>query len=221
MKIAMKIKTQLLFLTIMLMIMISTSAQAQLFRWVDDQGVVHFSDRLPQKDSKRNYEKLGSDARTVEVVRAEKTQAELDSDYRQQQMQKELDRIAVEQRTKDATLLRTFGSTTDIDRILNSRVASIQNTINLMQSKIGKVMVKLKQSEKKRAGYVEREELVPLQLTENIREYRQQISSFQDKISDTRRMQDEIAEKFAADKQRFIQLKEKQTSLKEPLIKSN
>ncbi len=209
----MKIKTQLLFLTLILLTIMGTSAQAQLFRWVDGQGVVHYSDRLPQKDAKRKYEKLGSDARTVEVVRAEKTQAELDAEYQQQLMQKELDRLARDQQIKDATLLRTFGSTADIDRVLENRISSIQNTISLMQSKIGKVIVKLKQSEKKRAAYVEREELVPLQLLDNIREYRQQIKNWQNKIGDTRKMQEDITEKFTADKRRFIQLKEKQIAI--------
>ncbi len=202
----MKIKLLLLVLAIFF----STTAQAQLFRWIDDQGVVHYSDRIPQQDAKRQHKVLGNNAQTVEVVSAQKTQEELAAEHRLLLEQQEQERLAKEQRMKDATLLRTFGSVADIDRILNDRISSIQNNINLIQTKIGKIIVKLKESEKKRAGFVEREQLVPVQLAENIREYRGQISKLQDKVGETRQMQEDITARFSEDKKRFIFLKEKQ-----------
>lgn len=194
---------------VLFLLLCFSTAQAELYRWVDDSGRVHYSDKVPPKYSKRGHEKLSKNAQKLESVRSEKTAEELELERQEAIRLKELEKVARAERARDITLLRTFGSTSDIDRVMNDRIEALQSNINLIQGKIGKVMVKLKQSEKKKASYVKEEKLVPRQLAKNIKDYRGKIDSWQGNISEYKQNQNDTYEQFRIDRLRLIELKER------------
>ena len=202
----MKLNSLLMFL--ILTAVVGTSVQAELYRWVDASGRVHYSDRVPPEYAKRGHETLNKNARRIETVRPEKTAEELEQERLETLRKQELEKIVQAERARDATLLKTFGSIADIDRIMNDRLELLQSKINLIQGKIGKVVVKLKQSEKKKSTYVEQEKLAPRQLIDNIDKYRTQIDEWQEKIREYKQAQDDTYERFTSDRLRLIELHE-------------
>jgi len=54
-----------------------TLVHAGLYRWVDENGVVHFGDRIPAKYSKIKREKYSSQGTVIDTLPAEKTKEQL------------------------------------------------------------------------------------------------------------------------------------------------
>ena len=59
-----------------------TSAQAGFYRWVDDDGTIHYSDSLPPQESQRKQDILNEHGRTVKSISAPKTLGELEEEER-------------------------------------------------------------------------------------------------------------------------------------------
>ena len=191
---------------VLLLVMFSGTAQAQLYRWVDENGQVQFGDRIPPQYSKNGHEVLSEDGRVLEQIEREKTKEEVAVIEAELARQEILRKQREEQARDDATLMRTFTSTEDIDRTLDQRVSSIQSQINRDQASIGSHEYDLRSSLRKKKNYQSRDEIVPHQLVLNISELRSRLRTLDDEIMKKKQMQLEIRSELTADKERFLEL---------------
>jgi len=191
---------------VLLLLLVAGNVDAQLYRWVDDQGQVQFGDRIPPQYSKNGHEVLSEDGRVIEQVEREKTKEEIAAMEAELVRQEELRKAREEQARNDATLLRTFTSTEDIDRTLEQRVSSIQSQINRDQATIGSLNFDLRSSLRKKKKYQTDEEVVPHQLVLNISEIRSRLRTLDDEIMKKKELQLEIQTELTADKERFLEL---------------
>lgn len=193
----------------MLLLCVTSAVQAQLYRWVDENGQVQFGDRIPPQYSKNGHEVLSEDGRVIEQVEREKTKEEVAAMEAENARQEVLRKQREEQARNDATLLRTFTSTEDIDRTLEQRVSSIQSQINRDQATIGSLDYDLRSSLRKKINYQTRDEVVPHQLVLNISEIRNRLRTLDDEIMKKKELQLEITTELTADKERFLELNNK------------
>jgi Domain of unknown function (DUF4124) len=97
----------------------SSGSGAMTYRWVDENGVVHYGDTMPPQYSQQESSVLNS--RGVEVSRrtAPKTPAELAEEERQQQE-------ILRQKQRDSFLLMTYTSVKDIEDLRDLRLDQIK-----------------------------------------------------------------------------------------------
>ncbi len=60
--------------------------EAATYRWVDDQGLMHYTDQVPPEQSKNPHAKLNSDAKTIELIEGQKTEEQLEQIKRLKQL---------------------------------------------------------------------------------------------------------------------------------------
>jgi len=102
------------------------------YRWVDEQGVVHYGDRIPPQYAQKEQSVLNSQGVEVKRVGAQKTAEQLAADDRVQQG-------IIRQKQHDSFLLTTYTSVKDIealrdvrlDQMRGQRVAAEQYVENL------------------------------------------------------------------------------------------
>lgn len=109
-----------------LALLISTSAAAQkMYRWVDKDGNVHYSDSVPPEHNDQARERLNDQGVVVEETARAKTKEELAEEaaklaeaeaYRQQ---------LLEQKRKDDVLRASYTSEEDIQRNRDKKIAGI------------------------------------------------------------------------------------------------
>ncbi len=94
----------------------SAAAQSaqKLYRWVDEEGVVHYGDSIPAEYSEIERQVVNEHGITVDVMGAKKTEEERAEDLRQKQLAQEREL----QRRADMALLATYLS---VDEILMHR----------------------------------------------------------------------------------------------------
>jgi len=109
-----------------------TLVHAGLYRWVDENGVVHFGDRIPAKYSKIKREKYSSQGTVIDTLPAEKTKEQLVAEELQRQFTLEQQRLAKLKEHRDNLLLNSYFTVADIERTRDQKIAQISNQIELL-----------------------------------------------------------------------------------------
>lgn len=196
-----------------------SAVDARLYRWVDDQGRVHYSDQVPPEQSKKGHQVLDNSGTKIDEVAREKTREELIEERRKQAIQAEKDERIRLVRERDEMLLRTFTQVEDLDRVINDRMTVLDSIINLTQAKVNKLLGQLKTAEERKINYIKQGKAVPEQLVRNITELRQQIKNNEGLVVRNQRRKELIKQKFGLDRTRFLELVKKRERIREEAAK--
>src|SRR5688572_1613577 len=100
-------------------------AQARVFRWVDNKGVVHYSDRVPPGAGPEQTE-LSKQGRVVKMLEAPAAKVQ-----REHKDEPVIDpKVAEQARQRDLALLNTFASVAELERTREERLGQIDGQIN-------------------------------------------------------------------------------------------
>jgi hypothetical protein len=126
------IKYNYLTLSYIVAILVCSPAQAQLYRWVDADGKVSYSDKIPPQATGLGHAELNKQGTTVKVAPPAKTAAELlaerDAILKKQQLETE----AKYQAALEQNLLDTYSSVNDL-------VTTYESRLNLQKSNLGQL----------------------------------------------------------------------------------
>ena len=107
------------------------SASDSLYKWVDDQGVTHYGDRVPPEYAHKERYVLNERAVRVNVLPAEKTAEELAEEARKAEIAALARRAAEEQAERDRILLDTYLSVEEIEMLRDRRVTALDAQIGV------------------------------------------------------------------------------------------
>lgn len=129
------IKVDLLGVGIILLSLYCTSAQAKLFKWVDDNGTTHYGETIPPEYANKDNVLLNDQGRVTK--RNEKiSEAERRAQEEGAIKKRIAESVAAEQRRKDASLLNTYSSEQEIElaRVRNlQQVEARTNSLQVMK----------------------------------------------------------------------------------------
>jgi len=98
----------------------TTSPKTTTYRWVDDQGVVHYGDQVPPQYSGKDREVLNGEGVPVQHLDGQKSPDQLAGEAR--------DRAAIiRQKQHDAFLVTTYTSVKDIEALRDSRLEQLRS----------------------------------------------------------------------------------------------
>lgn len=129
-----------------------STVDARLYRWVDEQGEVHYSDRVPPRATRQEQRIYNQEGRYVETRKAAKTQEEIEAEQKLAAEREELRRRMELQARRDRVLRSTFTSVEEIERARDERVAIIDSSIELANRKLLENRLKLDKLEKRKAS---------------------------------------------------------------------
>ena len=89
-----------------------------VYRWVDENGVVHYGDHIPPQYAQQEAIVLNHEGVEVGRQAAQKTPAQLEQEARQQEQ-------ALQQKQRDTFLLTTYTSVKDIEQLRDERLAQL------------------------------------------------------------------------------------------------
>lgn len=102
------------------------AAATELFRYINDDGVVVISSNLPPRFASRGYVVIDSRGRVLREVPRQLTAEEV-SVRQAQEAEREAERQAAErQRARDEELLRLYGTPEEVSRARDRRIESIE-----------------------------------------------------------------------------------------------
>ncbi len=186
-----------------LLIVISHSANAKLYKWVDEQGNVQYSDKLPPTAVKKSHEKLDRRGLVIDRTGRAKTPEEIAEEERVKRLREETQRQIAKQQAKDRVLLNSYRSEDDIILARDGKLATIDSQIRITYTNITRLKERLS-GYKKRAANLERQgKQIPAQLQTGIDNTRKEINDSYASILRQEKDKDTIRSKYAQDLERF------------------
>jgi hypothetical protein len=190
-----------------LLVLAALPVEARLYKWVDEQGNVHYTDRVPPEVAQRERAELDKRGITVKKTEAAKTPEEIAREKQLEELRAEQKRVEAEQRALDEVLLRTFRSEDDIIMARDGKVASIDTLIDVTRGTIAKQQERLTEMQRQAADTERQGKPVPRKQIEDMDALRSLIDDGYAAIVKNEQSRQAIIDKHDRDLKRFRQLK--------------
>lgn len=124
-------------------------ASAKMYKWVDEQGNVHYTDKVPPKAAQQGHSRLNKQGMSVEDVAGARPVEEIAREQELKRLRAEQQQLLKEQEEKDQALLKTYRNEDDIALTRNGKLASVDAQVSVTMKKIEalKERMSLKQTE--------------------------------------------------------------------------
>ena len=186
-------------LTLTALSVLSSAHAADLYRWQDDEGNVHYTDRIPPQYVKQGYRVISEQGLTIQTIKSSDEEAAEQGDKPPQ--------ISKEQAIKDRRLLMTYGSEDEIIAARERKLADVQSLIELGQETISLLEVQFRQLAKEAGNYEKRGKAIPESLLTQVAATRRKISKYEARLKENEIGLETIKNDYDNDLQRYRQLK--------------
>ena len=197
-----------LLLAVLLCAVSSTSMAGALYKWVDENGNVRYSDRLPPDQNKNKHQQLSSQGTVLSTRDAakspEENAIEAESKRKLEEQQREEARIITERRKQDRVLLLTFSSEEEIENARDNRLQVMDSVIRLIGSSIESTQGKLdKLTGRAQDAYISKGKEIPGGLAQKIEHFERKIESRDAQLQLKQADKEKVRQKYEGDLERF------------------
>ena len=197
-----------LMLAVLLCAFSSTSMAGALYKWVDENGNIRYSDRLPPDQTKNRHQQLNSQGMVLSTKDAakspEETAIDAESNRKLEEQQRKETRIKSEQDRHDRVLLLTFSSEEEIEHARDNRMQVMDSVILLIESSIETTQGKLDQlTDQAQDVYISKGNEVPGGLAQKIEHFERKIESRDEQLQLRLTEKEKLRQKYEADLERF------------------
>ena len=187
---------------------VAAAQQPKLYRWVDEDGVVHYGDSIPAKYAELERQVVNEHGITVDVMQAKKTEEELAEDARLEELRLE----AELQRRRDQALLATYLTIDEIEMHRDRRVELFQaqaRVTELYLRNLQRRMESLREEASKYRPYSEDPDapMIDPDLADDIAQTKQTIGRHEENLRKFETDEESIVARFDGDIDRFKDLK--------------
>lgn len=150
-----------------------------IYRWLDDEGNVHYGDRVPAEYAQQERRVLNERGRTVKVYEAAKTPEEIADHERLEAIRAEEERAErarnKRQAAYDRSLLATYSNEKDMYQARDGRTSAVEALIQLTQSRIKSMNRRLATLNEEAADFERSGKKLPKSLAQQIANLQNQI----------------------------------------------
>ena len=183
-----------------------------LYKWVDENGQIRYSDRLPANQVKKKHQQLNSQGVVLSTKEAAKSDEELAAEAEARRKQEEQAAKEAElkeaQYKKDQVLLLTFSSEEEIGLARDDRLDVLESVIKLINKSIAGTEQQLQKLQTSADEiYLSQGKEVPGGLAQKIEHFTGKLESRYAQLELKMAEKDKINEQYALDLARFRELK--------------
>ena len=195
------------------------SVQAKMYKWVDEDGQVHFGDRIPPEYLVKEHDELNELGVKTRHREAAKTPEQKAEERRLEREQKKIELAEKKKKQRDRVLLDTYTTERDLVVARDSRLDAVNSQINLAESIISDSNNKIESMEQQVAEIKASNREVPIDLYKRIDNEKQQVAVQTKVMENHKKRSIEISEQFNGYIDRFKVLKAEQKAKRERLAK--
>jgi hypothetical protein len=179
------------------------NAHAALYKWVDDKGVVHYSDVVPPEAVNKGTVELSKQGLQVKKTEAALTPEQLKAKAAENERQRVLAKQQEEIARRDRALLASYTSENEIDL---ARARAMQTIDNVMQSAQAYVAGLSKRRDAALAKKAAAGDKPPADVNREIEMLNSEIERQSDLLAQKKREAATVTAKYDTDKQRWREL---------------
>jgi chromosome segregation ATPase len=176
----------------------STSAEANLYKWVDDKGETHYSETLPPEYADRDRVQLNKEGREIknDEKDVQKTGGQITPE----------EQAAIDQRRKDKALLDTYSNEKEIDLARNRNLQQAEARINSIKIRLQSAQSNMAEHRKESDGFTKAGRKIPFSLRSDLTDDQAQLDRLQGELNRAQQEAAAIKARYDADKLRYREL---------------
>jgi len=182
--------------------MAAPAAAQQLYKWTDEKGVVHYTDKAPEQRGGIVLDKQGRAVRTIEPPpTAEQMRARADEAERKKTLEKEQETAA----RRDRALLASYTTESEIDLAKARASATYETQIQSAQAYMSQLTRRKQDIDQRKARFGDKP--IPAQLEAESATVDSEYAKNTDLVAQKRRELAAVIARYEADKARWRELK--------------
>src|SRR5262245_11469871 len=191
----------------------SVSSGEKLYKWVDENGIVHYGDHVPVEYTKNERQVLNQQGVPIKTLQKELTPAEMAAELRRIEKESERTQAAERASQRDHILLLSYGDVHEIEMLRDQRIATLDGQLKVNEHYVGSIRGHLLDLESNAKSYnypydpASTLPQLPDDLAQELLVTVNQLSRREQEAQRIRQEQAEIKAQFDADIERFKQLK--------------
>jgi len=188
-----------------------SASKSKTYRWVDDQGVVHFGDHIPAEYADTERSVLNNQGITVARVAGQKSPEERAEEALAQAKRDEEKRLHEESITRDRVLLSTYLSVEEIEELRDRRLELVEGQMRVTQlylDNLRKNLLKLERESQRFSPYSKDPNAKPIdeKLARELSDTLDSIALYEKNLDKSAVEQTQLTAKFQSDITRFREL---------------
>ncbi|MBT8112436.1 MAG: DUF4124 domain-containing protein [Gammaproteobacteria bacterium] len=199
---------QLIYLLLILVLSTANTVHAEFYRWVDDDGTIHYSDSLPPTESQREQDLLNETGRVVKTIPAPKTIGELEEEQRLAKLEEEKLKKIEKAEHRDRVLMAMYLTVEDIELVRDERIETVESAIRITKLRKNKFTKKLNELNSSEQRFKANGQNAPPWLVKSRNHYQEQLANVEDILAIKEREKLVIKKRFAGDINRYLELKD-------------
>ena len=184
----------------------SSAFGERMYKWVDADGEVHYSNQLPPEAARTKREVINAQGRTVKVYEAPLTPEQKSEEQRLAALELKKKELAKKRMDHDRSLLATYSSEKDMYRARDAKISAIESLIKATNSQINIMQGRLLKLTEEAASYERSGKQQPPSLLSQIFSLRKQIKRNKEFVEDKTRETADIRQQFESDIRRYNEL---------------
>ncbi|HED17334.1 MAG TPA: DUF4124 domain-containing protein [Gammaproteobacteria bacterium] len=187
--------------------MVDSHAEKIMYRWVDENGKVFYSDQVPPSESKQERAILNRQGRKIDTLERAKTQEEFAEAKRQAILAEERRKRDAALAAYDRMLRKTYHEEEDLFHRRDSNLQTIDNLIQIAQSTIESQTSELQKLQNRAADFERNGRFAPNYLLQKINATDEKIRYSRQYIIDRKKERQQVLQKFDHDLKRYRELR--------------
>jgi archaellum component FlaC len=195
-----------MLVSIALMAYGTNSYAKKLYRWVDPDGTVRYSDQVPPDQAGLGRSEMTPTGYVEREVPKAKSAEEIARERALEQEKRRQSMIASSRKEEEKALLRRFQTLEALDQSLESQLSSIQQIIDQAQKQVSSIDKSLNELEKRAADMERRQSEPPREVYAQIDKRLEEKNSQQAVVLERQKQADTLKNEFADYRKRYIML---------------
>jgi len=191
-------KTKILGVTLALCAIFSMTAEAKLYKWVDERGETHYGEVVPPEYANKDKVQFDEKGRVMKESRPEGDAGSPEGKTAEQ-------KAVLEQRRKDKALLNTYSNEKEIDLARDRNLQQVEARISSVQLLIQSAQESL-DSYRKEASGIKAGKKIPVELQADISGAENKIAKLKQELDAANEKAASVRAGFEADKVRYREL---------------
>ncbi len=182
---------------------VALSAQAKMYKWVDPQGNVHYTDALPPTAAAQGNAEISN---TGNVVKKTESAGEREKRLAAEAVEAERRKHVEEQARKDRALLATYTSEKEIDLARDRTIEHHKLAIDSANSRLKQIQPEMDELQKKMKMATKGGKAAPAHLQKQYDAKKEEMDGISLSIKTSENEISETYYRYEADKQRFHEI---------------
>jgi hypothetical protein len=184
---------------------VGTANGAGMYKWVDDQGVVHYTDRIPPESVSKGATVLDKQGRSVKTIDPAPTAEQRKAIEAEAERQRDVAKANAEQARRDRALTQSFTTEAEIDVARARAVATVEGQLSTIGAYIADMTRRKQDLEKRKAGYGSKP--VPAAVDNELNSVTEELTRQTALQAQKKESLVTIGKKYDADKKRWQEIK--------------